>query len=361
MEEANQVLKFLHQGLTAKLVLRGLSTSPGDSHIFWMRLLTLFQDDSYVLNREKGPIVFIVNTKSNSGSSDAIDPSFLKDFFEKGRHSISNVIYIDNSGKLIQPAKDFEKLKLQNISEVCEDSSKRSQDLFYVFVKGNEVQFVHNQIPFYSVMDFFSMNDRIGNITGKLPVQRYRTIIEGHYNDEVDREKGFFYWEVKADWKLMGSPEEHFRKHLANYIKANIADGYVDEEVPNAGTSDRPDIRIIEFSSRQVYLIEIKWAGKSVKTTYDANEKANQGINQLHTYVKANNDCARGVLVFYDARKDKMDVVWSPTIPDWDSRIDPQPFIFSLDPTNASTKAKIEVASATKARGGKSTKANKKR
>lgn len=360
MEEANQVLKFLHQGLTAKLVQRGLSKSPGDTHIFWMRLLSLFHTDAYLLNRDKGPIVFIVNAKSNAGTTDAIDQSFLKDFFDKGRHSISNVIYVDQGGKLISSSKDFEKLKLQNISEVSDDSAGRSQDLFYVFVKGNEVQFIHRQVPFYSVMDFFSMNDRIGNIVGRLPVQKYRTIIEGHYNDDVDREKGFFYWEVKADWKLMDSPEEHFRKHMANYIKANISDGYVDEEVPNAGTSDRPDIRIIEFSSRQVYLIEIKWAGKSVKTTYDANDKANQGINQLHTYIKANSDCIRGVLVFYDARKEKVDVVWTPKISDWDSRIDPQPFIFSLDPTSASTKAKIEVAAATRASGGKSPKGKKK-
>jgi len=231
------------------------------------------------------------------------------------------------------------------MASVTEDSLARGDNHFHIFIIGNEVQFIYKQVIFHTIADIFSLN-RVGNIKGSLPLDRYRTLIETHFQKEVEGEKGFVYWQNKINWELVAAPEEQFRKRLMNFIQENVSGGYVDEECFNAGTSDRTDIRMIELQSKKVYIIEVKWIGKSVGATYDgqvAHDKANEGITQLAIYVKTNPDCIKGILVVYDARKDKFEIVWATNKNTWDIRLDKEPFLLRLDPISASNKAKETV------------------
>lgn len=353
MSGSDEILKYLHGSLVAKMVGRNLIDSPITCKDFCLNFLRLIQSESYMLNCEKSPIAFIVRTDKSGSSDGLLSEATIKSFFDDGKYKTQNLFYIDYSVNIIKEDTPCSEL-LCNLEEITADSKNKGETYIHIFVKGNEVQFLSEGIIFHTIPDIFSLS-RIGEIKGWLPIEKYRTLIQAHFEKEVLGQKGFLYWGNKRKWQLVAAPEGQFRKRLMNFLKDNMTNGCIDEECLNAGTNDRTDIRMVEFGGTgSVYIIEVKWIGVSASgVNYDgskAHDKVNEGIAQLETYVKTDNACICGVLVVYDGRKDKFKIIWAPDKEEWDCRIDREPFLLPLDPTTASDKAKESVKQRRKAK-----------
>lgn len=115
---------------------------------------------------------------------------------------------------------------------------------------------------------------------------------------------------------LNNKPEELFREDLRNYIKSHMKI-VVTREVMLENL-DRLDIELTDEAGRDLYLIEIKWVGKSINSTgngYGTEYKATPRINpnavkQVVGYIdellKDHQNIKIGYLVVFDARKDNM-------------------------------------------------------
>ena len=265
MKEQDEILKYIHTSTVAKLSKKGLADSPIDVHKFWMDFLNCIRSDAYTLNREKGPIVFVIDTKGTGIGKSIFTTDYLRKFFSSGSFSLSNVILIDYSGKAMKN-KPFAKTKLLNLGEISEyyetDKYRNRNQYLFIFIIRNEIQFMYKSLYIHNIPDFFSYQ-RKGEVKGSYPVEEYRALINTHHKSELVGQKGFKYWAKKEAWILVEKPEGHFRKRLMHFLQNNVSGAKVDEECMNAGTDDRTDIRIIKLSSGDVYIIEVKWMGKS--------------------------------------------------------------------------------------------------
>lgn len=345
MEAYNEILKKIHASTLARLTKNGIGKSPIDLNSLLKKLFLLIKSDAYKLNQDKAPVVFVFDSESEGTGESVLNEDFLNTFFNRGKYSVSNVIYLDYSARLVKP-NPYEKKRLLNIIEITEDYDEDEtlkSNYLYVFVIRDEVIFIHKKIVVDNIPDIWS-HDRRGELKGRFKISEYRTIVNSHHKTELVGERGLKYWDNKLDWRLVKGPEEQFRKRLMHFIEQNISGAKVDEECMSNG--DRTDIRMIELASGDIYIIEVKWMGKSTGADIDkqlAHDKANEGIYQLHTYLSQESKSVCGLLVMYDARKEKFDIIWNPDKNEWDERIDKEPIIPSLEPTSASSKAKKEV------------------
>lgn len=343
MNDQNEILKHLQTSLVARLVEKGIG-QPISLKIFWTKALECLRSDAYTLNQNLSPILFAIDNDSDGDGEDMFKEENLKAFFVNGHVKNSNIIHIGQNHQAIK-SKKFQGVIAGNTDDVLVLSEK--SELLFAFVRANELTVFWKGGQIKIIPDIFSLNP-IGLIKGKFPASRYRQLIQMHYDEEVAGERRMIYWKNKAKWQLISSPEDHFRKRLGGYLNLNISDGHVDEEALNDNTDNRTDIRIILPITKQVYIFEVKWLGKSVGASYDgtrAHTRSMEGIVQLETYVKSDLNCIRGVLVLYDARKDKVEIIWKTSKDEWDTRIDQSPFFLHLDPTSASSGASTTVRS----------------
>lgn len=115
---------------------------------------------------------------------------------------------------------------------------------------------------------------------------------------------------------LNNKPEELFREDLRNYIKRHMKI-VVSREVMLENL-DRLDIELTDEAGRDLYLIEIKWVGKSINASgddfgveYNSTPRINphavrQVIGYIDELLKDNQNIKIGYLVVFDARKDEM-------------------------------------------------------
>ena len=343
MKEQEEILKYIHSSLIARLTQEQVSLTPINLREFWMKLLKSIRSDSYATNISLGPIVFVINDIVDGTGNDMFHEISLLSFFETGTVKISNVIFIGKNGKIIQST-EYQKIIINNTDDVLTHSTNKPGYVF-AFVKGNELTIFTKGKQIKIIPDIFSANPT-GVIKGTLPAARYRTLIERHYHEEIVGERRLLYWSNKAKRELITSPEKHFRKKLGGFLYENVSDGIVDEECLNDNTTNKNDIRIVVPITKEIYILEVKWLGKSAGASFDgqtANGQANSGIKQLHIYLKAETRCICGVLVIYDARKNRAQIIWNNVKTKWDARIDQNPIFLELDPTSASAKAKQEV------------------
>jgi hypothetical protein len=133
---------------------------------------------------------------------------------------------------------------------------------------------------------------------------------------------------------------------LAYFLNENIADACVDAECYSGWTNDRTDIRIVQYEDEKIYIVEVKWLGKSISYGHSIveykDDRADVGIVQLNDYLQAEPRAICGVLVIYDARKGDIEIKWSQKI-SRDTRI-VTPMRFYLISESASERAKRIVA-----------------
>ncbi|WP_426479361.1 hypothetical protein ACP3T3_07895 [Chryseobacterium sp. CBSDS_008] len=337
MGGSEDVLAFLHSSIIAKLYKAFPKVSPLESNLFWTKLLKLVQSDAYIKNVDLGPVTFIIDfNEVASGETNYLEPSNLDEHLIKRG---SRNIYIDIHGNNFV-TNPFNGVQLRNLEEVAESSQEN--DFLYIFVKGTELKITHKQIILKDIPDFFSLN-KVGHIKSMLPIHEYRKLLDRHYKTEIEGERGIEYWQNKSKYELVAAPENKFRKKLANFLENNLSGGFIDEECRNNNTNDRNDVRIITVPNHDVYIIEIKWVGKSSGNNYDgtvAHDKANEGLEQLNLYIEAEPSCVSGILLIYDARKNPEDFRWNNATNTWKENISNPPVVLHLDPTSSSEKAK---------------------
>lgn len=343
MNNSEDVLVYLHSSIVSKLYNAFPTISPIDSNLFWNKFLRLLKSDVYNQHISLGPISFVINfDEIATGTVNYLETKNLDAFFLK--RSFSNILYIDIFGNNFEND-PFSAKKLQNLEEVADSSA--DNNYLYVFVKGIELKITHRQVILKDIPDFYSLN-RVGHIKSLLPINEYRKLLDRHYHTEIKSERGIEYWQNKSKYELVAAPENKFRKKLANFLENNLSGGFIDEECRNNNTNDRNDVRVITVPNHEVYVIEIKWVGKSMGNNYDgkvAHDKANEGLVQLNLYIDGEPRCVSGILLIYDARKAPEDFHWNTPINTWKEIISNPPIVLHLDPTSSSDKAKEIVKS----------------
>lgn len=122
---------------------------------------------------------------------------------------------------------------------------------------------------------------------------------------------------VKDNSQLLNNkPEELFREDLRNYIKSHMKI-VVSREVMLENL-DRLDIELTDEAGRDLYLIEIKWVGKSINANgngygveYKATPRINpnairQVVGYIDELIKDHQNIKIGYLAVFDARKDEL-------------------------------------------------------
>lgn len=286
-------------------------------------------------------ICLVLVEKDGYGDWNLFTEGILLDKLVKGEFKKNNVVLINCKGGV----KKIENRKVNNIVNAS-SFSKELDNLPFIFIENRKIYFFINGECIYFIPDIIS-DKRIGIITNRhLPTHEYRKLIENHYREKVDGERGFKYWKNKNERLLISPPEIIFHKPLWSYLNDYVLDGKVDSGVDLGGTSDRSDIRIIRFSKDELgasYVIEIKCLGKCKKTHPEKGDDwANQGILQLKDYLNEEGDPEVGLLVLYDGRKNNHQISWIPK-KHWHERTDPNPMRFYLISEPASVRAKKEL------------------
>ena len=346
MGDQNYILKALTDSLYSKLSLNIQDCAPIKIANFTKNLLELLRSQNYQESKQAEPFLIVLNTKNDGDGINIYNSSYVIDTITKGHIKKCNIITVDIAGNLIEDSSSI--LVINNLEELSDSFTTNNEVCF--FIEGNCIDVVINGRTIKVIPDIFSIQ-KTRSYKNLIPISEYRVLINKHYNEQVLREKGFCYWSNKSERILVSRPERHFTKNLETFLSNFVSDGIVDEECKNAHTNDRTDIRITTFFTKQIYIIEIKWIGKSENTVYndeEAQKRANVGILQLEEYLKDEKKCIMALLIIYDARENNEDITWDPQKRHWHAAIDKNPFILFLDSENASSKADKKVSKAKK-------------
>lgn len=115
---------------------------------------------------------------------------------------------------------------------------------------------------------------------------------------------------------LRNKPEDSFREDLRFYLQAKLKNIIIPKEYV-LNNFDRLDILLIDDLGSELYLIEVKWVGRSINpngdkfgTKYDEKDINPDAIIQTVNYLKWLNEERKnvkiGYLVVFDARKDNL-------------------------------------------------------
>ncbi|MFW6172237.1 MAG: hypothetical protein ACOC5T_00630 [Elusimicrobiota bacterium] len=318
-----------------------------ESEDFNLAKLMKFYNNLETLLKQKIPygdvgsalkICVVLIDKAHTGDWNLFKEIILVNKLKKGDLKKNNVIFTNCNGEIVK----IDGRKVNNIVD-SSSFSKKMGKIPTIFIENRKVYFLVDGRVIYFIPDIIS-DKRIGIVTDKgLPAREYRKLIENHYKDKIEGERGFKYWKNKNERLLISPPEIIFHKPLWSYLNDNVLDGRVDSGVDLGGTSDRSDIRIISFNESELgksYIIEIKCLGRCKKEHSEKGDKwANQGILQLKSYLNEEKNPKVGLLIVYDGRKNNQEINWIPK-ENWHMKTDPNPIRFYLISEPASVRAK---------------------
>lgn len=240
---------------------------------------------------------------------------------------------------------EFEKTEQISVDDfnILDDYSEQEPSSIFIYIDYYCVEFIHKG---YIIKRYSNIHDIKKEARGKnkqaLPISDYRLLAENHFREHVLNEKKLAYWDNKSNRILKKSPENIFHKSLYSYLDINLANGRVDSELSNKGGSDRLDIQLIDFDTEKVYILEIKWMGKSSTGTSYSKKQMEQAFDQLNIYLNNNPEAAKGAIVIYDASNKDEEIVCY--VQDYNSKLDIKAIKFFLSSVSASVKAKQVVS-----------------
>jgi len=337
MIDKNKILKII----TSSPILKVLKETQKIELIgFYNMLEALLKMD--IPYRELGEkfILCIALTFGDRREWNIFNRGVLASKIKEGLLNENNVILSNPKGNVINVIKG---IYINDYVEAEEFS--REHKKFVFFINNKEVHIFKDGIALHYISDIVKDIRRGVKTSESLPSREYRKLIDNQYQSMVYKEKGFKYWENKADRIFINNPEIHFHKHLWWYLDQYVDDGKVDSGATTAGTDDRTDIRILHLGSGNIYIIEIKCLGKTCSRQY-SDDRANKGLIQLGIYLEDEKDSRTGVLVLYDGRNENKEIKWNTKIK-VHSKIDRNHMRFFLESESASVKAK-EIYSALK-------------
>lgn len=254
-----------------------------------------------------------------------------------------NIIKIDKQFRLIG-AVDGGDLKVT-------DAFKRSKANSSLELHVNEDAFVYYAIN--GEPDEFSIAEP-GQGPSSRALRRRRfedfdQLLDDHFKQHVDREKGFDYWYKRPKRILLAGhsgTEWIFQRNLIWWLRQCVQNyTYICAE-PNGPGEDKTDINVV--TDIGAYLVEIKWLGENEKGTKNEQSQIDKGLAQVKLYLEREENYLRGYLVIYDARaaeKHKKESGWDPQHAH--ERCE-HPKIFFLDSDMPSEAAPKKVAIAKK-------------
>lgn len=342
MDEFQKLLNIFHKATHQKLLNADSALDVPKTTGFYLKLEKCLMSSEYYVHSQMGPILLVLDTEKEGTGIDMLSPENMGAFLKSGLSRKCNVIFLDYEGRKIDED-DITDLLIENPAEACQFSSDSRMNVF--FVSRNELNIFSHGKYVDCIPNLHSHNKTKKISDASLPISEYRKLIHGHYKERVCKDNIMNFWQNKKVRFLVAAPEQIFGKDLAYFLDQNVADGHVDIECYNAWTNDRTDIRVLKYEDQRIYIIEVKWLGKSKSygstITEYTDDKANEGIVQLNNYLQAEPIAICGVLVIYDARKDDIDIKWNTGIPR-DARIE-TPMRFYLISESASERAKRVV------------------
>lgn len=307
---------------------------------FYNNLEALLKTDmSYAEVSEKLKVCLVVDPKETTGKWNLFDKNVFIAKLKNDDFQKSNILVVSCDGNVVK-----EDNKLIDNPVEATDLSKVKKDKIIIFIDIRQLHFFVNAELIIFIQDIIDAL-RPGQIIKEcLPAREYRKLIENHFKKRVEGEKGFKYWKNKSKRILFDRPEVVFHKPLWSYLNNYVLGAKVDSEISLDGTSDRADIRILSFDSKELHIIEIKCLGKSgdEKQQEKSDDWANHGIAQLKIYLDEDMDSTIGLLVLYDGRKDDKDINWIDK-KNWHKKTDPNPMRFYLISESASKRASAEL------------------
>ena len=342
MDELQILKKILHKLTLPKLLKADNALDISKATRFYLRLESCLMSSQYYDHSEMGPIVLVLDTANEGTGCDILSPENMAHFLRSGLSKKYNVIFLHYDGREIEQDPG-DRLLIENPADACHLSCEKHMNIFFIFK--NELNIFSHGKYVECIPNIYSQN-RIKKISdASLPASEYRKLLNTHYKERICKDIVLHFWENKNKRLLVAKPERIFGGDAAWFLDRNIADGGVDVECFNGWTNDRTDIRIVRWEDQKIYIIEVKWLGKSISpgksiTEYE-DARADVGIAQLNDYLQAESKAICGVLVIYDAREHDIDINWNQQLPR-DARIE-APLRFYLKSESASKRAKRVV------------------
>lgn len=344
MSEKQRITDLLHSSLYVNLVKSANNLMDNtfqiiDVALMYRKLFDLLISEYYQGKVESLSQFVIVMTENDDEELDILnEEKFNSNFVENGLHAKNNLIELGKKGKL-SSVKSIKSDFITNLAQVTILSTENSK-LRFTYIEGNTVfVFVDGRI-IHQISSILSL-DESRDFSLKIPASDVKTIMSRYihyFENETFQDK---FWKSKGAGQLRDSPEILFSDDLYLFMRDRIKGGRVDHESFIKNTSDRTDIRVVTSPSEHVYIYEVKWIGKTSKSSnYNkagAHDRANEGIVQLQKYL-SERKCKEGILVIYDGRLEVEEIQWM-NESSWDVRINKPATILELRKESASKEA----------------------
>lgn len=304
MNDLQQLLNVFHKTAVIKLLSADHALDVSKTAKFYTQLEKCLMSGDYYEYRNMGPILLILDPVNQGRGKDLLSPTQMAEFLQSGTSKKHNKVYLDFEGRII-PTSETVNIVIVNPADACGISLNEKVNVF--FILHNELNIFSNGYYVDCIPNIHSLDKTKKISDAALPVSEYKKLVAAHYKERVCKETILSYWQNKAQRLLVAGPERIFGHDLAHYLDENIADGHVDIECFNAWTNDRTDIRVLKYEDGKMYIIEVKWIGKSMSykgsiAEYN-DDRANDGIVQLNDYLRAEPQAICGILIIYDSRK----------------------------------------------------------
>lgn len=234
--------------------------------------------------------------------------------------------------------KEFETINNDSFNDL-EDYSEEHLDTIFFYINHFCIEIIYNGMIIKRIANVNDIKKMARSKNSDLlKVEDYRLLANNHFKEYVLNEKKLTYWDKKSDRLLKKSPENIFHKSLYSYLDINLANGRVDSEVSNKGGNDRLDIQLVDFDTEKLYILEIKWMGKSITSTSYNKKDMENAFKQLNIYLNNNNNAIKGALIVYDASDKDEEIICS--LSNNCNKLDKEPIKLYLISESASVQAK---------------------
>jgi len=343
-DRGNLIIDYLKNSLLGEIYKIKIFSSISYASInrVILDMLNALRSQYYDHNIEMGRLLFAFFDRHQTGES-FFNENIFRTYIESGLTTYENISCIDiSTGCKIESTIDTNYCgNLTCVSNI----SQSHKNAIFIFVSGLELNIVYDGRIYFDIPNIHSL-DREKRLEKKLPISKYKSLIVRHYKEELVSENRVPHWENRSEWKLKNAPETIFQKSLSSFLERNVVGASILEQATNNNSTNQTDITVVVPPDDKRYIFEIKWIGKSIKASYDgktAHKQARAGISQLTIYLSNDTKSIKGILVVYDARKEKEDIEWGDKNV-WDRRIDREPILVPLNPESASKIAKKRTA-----------------
>jgi len=261
--------------------------------------LTALQRSLATMADDLGNLPFVLEITQDDDSGGAIlDAKAIVETvgFPRRIITVGPDLKIIKSRKFLSQAHSPTPVQLSEASEDTLIFSRGETDTVTVYACGRTVGFFNLRHPSQLPAAGPSFNR---------PAEDYEFAVLDHYRRCVQYCQRTDHWANPKSRILrsrLGSAHKTeliFHNDLHHWLETNLLAQVWSS--PRDTTRDQLDI-IIAAPTGKTYLIEVKWMGRSEKSSYTIKTVA-KGLRQMGTYLKKQPKIAEGLLVAYDARK----------------------------------------------------------